>query len=311
MKTQNLGSTVCLSIFMSGALAAQIAPQSGVPPPKSSTQTQIPVNNAGRSQVDEELRLMLLRVAFPAARITESKDRPLDWSPWPSLPGNIHDALAGETEYTVIASPDKYEEGHAREVMGDGSGRSTTRRLRWHVLPFSNGKASPVQYLGLAHYTFPDVRAANCCIYFARIFLLSRSATGWSEVHTGPSLIDRGRAVAGLRLLDLDGDGTPEVLFEGEGSQAGDDFIALQVYHIGRNGFEEWLGDSGVAISFNFYDGNQALYVRELDVSATKATGAMVFFFNETWYGRKGATLSPPETGKVQFPRANASRQGR
>ena len=310
MKAQNLGSTVCL-IFMSAALAAQVAPQGDATQPKSSTQTKIPANDAGRSRVDEELRLVLLRVAFPAARITTSKDQPLDWSPLPSLPGNIRDALAGETEYTVIASPDKYEEGHAREVMGDGSGRSTTRRLRWRVLPFSNGKNSPVQYLGLAHYTFPDIRAANCCIYFARLFLLSRSATGWSEVHTGPSLIDRGRAVAGLRLLDLDGDGTPEVLFEGEGSQAGDDFIALQVYHIGPNGFEEWLGDRGVAISFNFYDGDQALYVRELDVSATKATGAEGFFFKEIWYRRKGIALSPPETGKVQFPRANASRQER
>lgn len=304
-----VGAALVLAVFV----VAYVASRSTGSPTSTATQpaqaapaaaiNAAPVSLGG-SRGNEELRLTLLRAAFPNAQVTQPNDPALDWSPYPELPGNIHDALAGETEYAVRGNPDSDESGYAQDVS-DGR-RSTTRRLRWRVLPFRSEQGLPVQYIGLAHYRFPEVNPAWCCRYFVRIFLLSRSASGWDEVHTGASLIDRGRAVAGLDLVDLDGDEIPEILFAGEGSQAGDDFIALQVYHAGRNGFEEWLEPGGVPISFNFYDGNRTLYIRNLDVAATKAGRAGVLFFDEIWYRRGGVVLSPPQNGRVQFPRAKA-----
>jgi serine/threonine protein kinase len=297
-------------------ILAFIAKRPAVGPTPIGTQTQpappTGINTApasiGRSRDDEEFRVTLLRAAFPNAQIRRSTEPLLDWSPYPELPGNIRDALAGEGEYLVVGNPDQDESGYAQDVA-DGK-RSTTRRLRWREFPFRSDQGQPVQYIGLAHYRFPDVNPAWCCRYFVRMFLFSRSATGWEEVHTGSSLIDRGRAVAGLDLVDLDGDGIPEVLFAGEGSQAGDDFIALQVYHTGQKGFEEWLEAGGVPISFNFYDGNRTLFVRNLDIAATKAAGARILFFDEIWYRRDGAALSPPQSGRVQFSHTKAQGVG-
>jgi len=250
----------------------------------------------GEEVTDERLRMEILRVAFPEATVS-----PMDTSSpwfdkrWHSI--GVEDGLLGEKEYQVTAPLDDEEEGWAQDVVNGK--KSDTRLLRLKVSRVRS--PGDHRYIAFTQYRFPAITPPMCCIYFGRVYLVTKTSAGWKSIHTGESLIYRGKAVGAVGLVDLTGDGIEEVLFEGEytgvaprGSVRG---MNMKVFDISGHTFRTLLEAQTARLEA---DGND--YRRILDLIRTRQAHAREFFFVKTTYGRKGRRLPKPAVEHEVLP---------
>jgi hypothetical protein len=240
---------------------------------------------------DDLLKIEVLKAAFPHSKASVSHQKPLDWKPdrWPGH--ELTDALKGEQEYEVVGSVDKSEEAYAMGVVDPDLAKThETRRLRVRVYEM-NSRATKT-YVALAHYTFTGItQYPFCCQWFARLFVLSKQSNGWNVQHTDYSLINRAKTIRSFQLVDLNGDGHEEILFEGENTATGyRRWIALSVFGIVNGN----LMKVAEADTLSTNDAVHTQYGRELDLAKTRATAGKTIFFKSTVYGTETQQFLTP-----------------
>jgi hypothetical protein len=248
------------------------------------------VNRAFGAQLvtDESLKIEILRAAFPQAKVVESQQEPLDWTPFPWPDNDLTDALAGEKEYEASGPPDKFEQGWTTDMGDISDAKHEMRRVRLRAYRLSGTQ----DYVALAHYQFTGIQThVPCCEWFARLFVLSRKGGGWTVHHTDASLIYRAKTIRSFRLLDLYGDGQDEVVVEAEKSEGTyKSRITMSIFRIANGqpvkiaGVDTLTTNNAVHTQFS----------RELDLEKTRHIAGRALYFKTIVYGSDDEQYAVP-----------------
>jgi hypothetical protein len=248
------------------------------------------INRASGAELvtDESTQLEILKAAFPQAKVVQSEQETLDWTPFPWPDNNLTDALAGEKEYEAVGSPDKFEQGWTTDMGDISDAKHETRRVRIRAYRLSGTQ----EYVALAHYQFTGIQThVPCCEWFARLFVLSRKGGAWTVHHTDASLIYRAKTIRSFRLLDLYGDGHDEAVVEAEKSEGTyKSRITMSIFKI--------AGGQPVKIAgVDTLTTNNAVHTqfsRELDLEKTRHIAGHAFYFKTIVFGSDDEQYAVP-----------------
>jgi hypothetical protein len=238
---------------------------------------------------DEASKIEILKAAFPQAKVSVSQQKPLDWKPDPWPDNDLTDALAGEEEYEVVKSADKFEQAWTTEMADVPYMEHSERRVRIRAYKL---RSEAQQYVVLAHYQFVGIQDhVDCCEWFARLFVLSRKNGLWTMHHTDASLMYRAKTVRSFRLVDLYGDGREEIVVEAEKAEATyRTRVTMSIFRITNDQLLQLA-------SVDTLGTNNAVhtqYSRELDLTKTRQSAGRAFYFKTIVYGTEEEQFPTP-----------------
>lgn len=253
------------------------------------------LGRAANLVTDESTRIEVLKAAFPDAKVSPPKNKPLDWRPLPWPKHELTDALRGEEEYTVVGTMDRFEQSWANICAEHGP--NPVRRLRMRVYDVRWGQRKT--YVALAQYVvFPEdsVARSRLLCAFARLFVLTRQVDEWRVDHTGDSLLWWGQAIPSFRLLDINGDGQEEVVVEAEGTTAHRRWITMTMFAVSDGRLH---GIAEVETLSNIPDTFHVQYTLVLNVAKSRNAKGMAYYFTKTVYGTATKPLPNPRIKEV------------
>jgi hypothetical protein len=238
----------------------------------------------------------ILAAAFPKMTIGKVPRRTIDdsWSMDKML--FFPDALAKEPVYIVSGAPiDDIERCAASDVAPQTASLQRELRMRAYRWPGENDDV-----LAIVQYRFPDGAPPGSCESIARLFHLDRR--GGVLRNKESFLLDstHHRALNGIQLVDLDGDGTEELVIESDSGGGGIHSSDLVVFSLSKGTFARWLN---VPSRLHEWHGKEQEYIQIINVAGTVSEHAQRFCFTKTTFVLDGEWLSKPRTSQPCYSR--------
>lgn len=259
-----------------------------------------PLTLLGAQQITgDDAAAEILGAAFPGMTVRKV-DRTINDS-W-RMGRNLFfpDALAREPVYIVDGQPEgAHERCAASSALSTPNEEKPARRreLRMRACPWP-GKKDDV--LAIVQYRFLDARPPGSCESIGRLFHLDRRGGMLRNKDSFVFDTTHHRALNGIRLVDLDGDGIEELLVETNAGGGGGHASHLVVLSLIQATFTQWLN---VPSRLDEWHGKEEEYVQTIDVARTVSTGGRRFCFTKTAFTLSGDRLPRPRISHPCYPR--------
>ena len=236
---------------------------------------------------DETLQLTALLSIFPGMELRTDRNEKIDDSVSMEASGVkllFPDALAGRTVYRVAGKAmNEAEECASADAI---TGRSSMkRRVRFELFRWPN--EGELGLIAVLQYDFPHANPAMSCPSLGLLVHLIRENGDWAAKAQYLLETVHHHAIYGIRLMDLTGRGSEELVIESGFGGAGESDSSLQVFDLSRGRFDEVLATESWMSSWQ-------TYTQVLDVDRTRANRGRLFCFSKTTYLEMEKTFRPP-----------------
>jgi len=176
---------------------------------------------------------------------------------------------------------------------------SSVRHVRMRVYPWGGNASSGFMAVTDYAFGFSD-HGGPCarCVAIPRLVRVTRSEGRLRAVAN--LFLDTNDHVSlqGVQLLDLDGDGVPELIVESDGAGGASHMSHLIVCSLARGRFDQWLR---VESRFRHYSEEE--YTQQFDAARTRDAKAARFCFIKTTYAAGNGALLSPSVSHPCYPR--------
>lgn len=250
----------------------------------------VALSSAAKQPLTEEPeRLGALRAIFPRMQVSivpgEKIEGPLPKDPvpaWRTLP----DALASYDVYLVTGTTMNEAERRASENLLTGQ-FSNDRRVRLKLFQWPKERDDGL--LAVLQYDFAGARPAMSCPSIGLLVHLVKDAGHW-RMHDSYLLeTNHHSSLQRIDLMDLTGDGAPELIIESNSGGAGTMSSGLQVFELSRGRFEELLNTSSMLEYMT-----DELYRQVLDIDRTLKSHGQQFCTLKTTLFENGKGFETP-----------------
>lgn len=255
--------------------------------------------SAGQLVADEALRLRVLQLAFPDARISTLPSQP-DAPRFPVTdPGGrviarLKDVLVGGPDYEVTAPVAREEENAASDVVS-AAVVSDRRHLQMRLYRWNSTEPSLAAVL---RYTFTGANPSRCCLAIGKVLLLPPAADRiWDVFRTAPHAFTE---YTGVEFLPPQGAIREKLMISCNASGVGSSPIISIILDASNRRMKPLLAVDTVEL--NEADLEEAdVHTLSLDLRRTLASGESRFFFTKKSYVDKGKFLRTPVATTVSF----------
>lgn len=235
---------------------------------------------------DESLRLAALRAVFPATQVSLAEGMRIDDS-WPAT---APDALGEEKVYRVSGPPTNQAERIASSHVITGK-PSMTRLVRFQVFHWPDKPA----LLVVLQYKFQDALPPMECPSLGLLVELVNAGGGWKP--RDHYLLDTMHHISlkTIRMLNLDGGSTDQLLIESDFGGAGTWGVNLLVFRL-----DDKL-QPVFKITSQIFSAADDMFTQALDVPATIQMGGAQFCFTKTTMIEDGIAYAPVRISKLCY----------
>jgi len=254
---------------------------------------------------DEGLRGEILAAVFPGAKVSVQEEKVLNDSYWNGPKGAeilYPDVLKTEKVYRVVAPPrDHAEECAAESVIT--MKHSQTREVRFRVWGWPSRANDSV---AVVQYRFLPAQSSAACESIVRAVHVTRRE---GSLHVTEALdfeMTGHIAVQRAELIELSGDGVPQLIVETDAGGGGVRESRLAVIDLASGKFEKWLNVLSRSRLWNEPDEE---FTQVLDVERTRASHGTQFCFTRTLFAEKGTWLHPSRRSDRCYSKSGAVTQ--
>lgn len=263
-------------------------------------------SDTNQSLTEELQRLSALRAIFPQMQVSiataEKIDdpQPKDLVPaWRMLP----DALAGYDVYRVTGLAMNEAERAASEDLGTGQ-FSNNRRVRLQLFPWPNEADHGL--LAVLQYDFSGASPAMSCPSIGLLVHLVENSGQWRTRQFYLLETMHHSSIQRIGLMDLTGDGAPELVIESNSGGAGTVSSGLQVFELSHGNFDELLNTWSMLEYMT-----DEMYTQVLDTDRTLKADGQQFCTVKTTLFENGKVFKTPQVTRPCYKRGYGVKPGK
>jgi hypothetical protein len=258
---------------------------------------------AGELVTDEAIRLRVLHLAFPNARISvlpvQPDEKPYSVTdPLGRVIALVKNGLQCDHEYDVVGPLAKNEEQLASDITHPEHSASDKRQLRMQLYHWRVEDGEPL-LVAVLSYSFPDANPPRCCRAEGRILLLSSTADRiLSALDKVPYAFTM---FTSIRFLDVQGTGAEQMMIAADFSGVGTIGIDSVVFIVSDERLKPLISLTTMLLSETDTE-NLDIHTLTLDDHQTLLAQGKRFVFTKKKYAEKGKIFRKPVTSKVSYP---------
>ena len=247
---------------------------------------------------DEALHLEVLQKLFPGLTVRKVPGRTANTGHTEGIrhPIAFPDAFATLPLYQVIGSA-------TTEIEVCASRHDTARKAelprevrlqlyRWPV-------GAPSELLAVLQYRFPNADPGPRCTSIAYLAHLTGEGEGRELLELKALNPWCHYALQSVRLVDLTGDGIPELLVESDTGDAATNVTELLIYELAEGDFHRLFSGQ---TRWNSEPADSTVWTQTLDVARTQREKAKRFCFEKTVYADSGKWFTHPKLTRPCYP---------
>jgi hypothetical protein len=247
---------------------------------------------------DEALRIVAVQAVFPQMQVSVDPAKKIDDSSLATKPSELSfpDALAGEIVYRVVGKAMNKAESWASDDVINPGRFSNAREVRFKLFRWPNEGTDGL--LAVLQYDFPGANPAMSCPSIGLLIHLARKAANWELRDEYLLETVHHHSMQGIKMLDLTGDGTDELVIESDFGGAGVSASSMQVFDLSHGHFQELLSTES-----ELADSDQEGFTQTLDIGATVRSNGQRFCFTKTTLFEKGKWFKSPQVSHPCYKR--------
>jgi len=254
---------------------------------------------AGEPIPDEALHLEVLAKLFPGLTVRPLQGRTVDTGHTEGVkhPIPFPDGFARAAVYQVVGSA-------ATELEVCASRRDTARKAelprevrlqlyRWPV-------GAPSELLAVVQYRFPNAEPGPRCTSIAYLAHTTGEGAGREILELEALNPWRHFALQSVQLVDLTGDGIPELLVESDTGDQSINATELRIYELAEGDFHRLFSTQ---TRWNSEPTDNTVWTQTLDLARTQRERARRLCFEKTVFADSGKWFAGPKVTRPCYPR--------
>jgi hypothetical protein len=247
---------------------------------------------AARAEIaDPMLRTAALRTVFPGMDVVATTRRRDDSAQHNGL--TFPDAFATSDIYQVNGPANSAIEQCASADMADGK-YPKSREVRLILLPWPKTRAD---VLAVVQYRFIGAHPTVSCSSIGLLAHLARRGPEFEVIEKRLVETQHHTGFAGIRMVDVTGDGIEELVVEPNSGGAGTIGTTLMVFDLSGRRFRQIL-ETESRLEFEVSD----RYAQELDPERSAGTAGQSICFDLTVFVKGGKTYAKPHITHECYP---------